>query len=309
MHTPSELLETAFERLTGKISLALTFAKDASLIGLKAWMELHKIQPGTQVIVSGLDNDTVIQNCLHLGLSPVIADVDVDTLQPTLETIKATGVKLPAAILVRSYAGYPCAMDDLYAWCKARRITLMDDATDCLPSKYKTWGNAGWPSDLTFFRFSEGGILAMRDMRLYGAAKAYRTHMPEHNAKKILDEVHDITSQYERRRQMWQFYTEAFEDIESLDLPWEDSRSIKQACSRYPLRVHSRQQEIAKELIAIGMSLALPLLPIYMGTSWEHATPKVYNVLDYMERGLTLPMHVDLTDAAHVVQIVKSIVV
>lgn len=306
LHAPSDLLETALERLTGKISLALASHRDASLIGLKAWMELHKIPPGAEVVVSGLDNDSVMFNCRLLGLTVLIADVDPDTLQPTLETIKAAKAKTPLAVIVRSYAGYPCQMDDLYAWCKARRITLMEDASDCLPSRYKTWQNGGWPSDMTFFRFLGGSVLAMRDLRLYALAKAQRTVMHASNAKGILDEVHDMQLRYERRRQTWDLYNKVFEDIESLDLPWEDSRSLRQACSRYPLRVQSRQREISQELASIGMPMTLPLIPLYK-TSWE-IPPVLLGIDDYLDRGVTLPVNISPVDVKRVVEVVKSVV-
>lgn len=308
-HESVELLETALERLTGKISLVTSYVKEAPLIGLRSWMEFSGIPPAAEVIVSGLDNDAVIQACLQLGLTPVIADVDPDTLQPTIETIKATKAINPLAVVVKHYGGYPCLIDDIFAWCKARRIVLMNDASDCLPSKYKTWHNAGWPADMTFFKFLGCSVLSMRDMRLFQLVKSYRTPVTEQQAKVALDEIHDMHLRYDRRRQVWDMYMRAFEDMDSLELPWEDSRSIKQACTRYPLRVQSRQGEIAHELVGLGVtSIPTPLRPMFMSGLWTGEKPYVPALTEYLDRGITLPLNIAEVDVRRVIEAVKDVV-
>lgn len=287
----------------------MAYARDASLVGLRSWMELFNVPLGAEVIISGLDNDAAIQACLHLELTPVIADVDPDTLQPTIETIKATKAANPLAIVVRHYGGYPCLMDDLFSWCKARRIVLMNDASDCLPSKYKTWNNAAWPADMTFFRFLGCSVISTRDMRLFQLIKTHRSPVTEQQAKVALDEVHDMHLRYDRRRQVWDYYMRAFEDIDSLELPWDDSRTIKQSCSRYPLRVQSRQADIAHELVGTGTtSVPTPFRPVFMTSLWEGHRPDLPALTDYMDRGITLPLNIGEGDAKRVVEAVKSVI-
>jgi dTDP-4-amino-4,6-dideoxygalactose transaminase len=309
MHPPVSLFEAAIERLTGKQSLAMAYPRDASLVGLKSWMELHKIPVGSEVVVSGLGTDSIIQNCLYLGLKPLIADVDDDTLQPTLDTLKKARSDNPIeAVIVKHYAGYPCSMDDLFAWCKARRITLMNDASDCLPSRYKTWLNAGWPADLTFFTFLGGSVLSMKDSRLRPLAEGYRHQFGSEQATIALAEVHDLQLRYQRRRGVWDLYMRAFEDIESLDSPWDDSKSIQQGCAFYPLRVQSRQGEISHELETMGIH-SIPILPVFKTILWhEKAPPEVPVIADYLERGLILPLNISESEAQKVIKIIKKIV-
>lgn len=308
-HDSIALLESAFERLTMKPSLVMAYARDAALVGLRSWMELNHIPKGSEIIVSGLDNDGAIQACLHLELTPIIADVDRDTLQPTLDTIKATKAVNPLAIMVRHYGGYPCLMDDLFSWCKARRITLINDASDCLPSKYKSWPNASWPADITFFRFLGCSVLSMRDLRIFEIAKTHRSAVTEQQAKIALDEIHDMQLRYDRRRQVWDIYMRAFEDIDCLELPWDDSKTIKQACSRYPLRVQSRQADIAHEVVGTGTtSMPTPMRPMFMTSLWEGVRPDLPALTDYLDRGITLPLNITDGDAKKVVEAVKSVV-
>jgi dTDP-4-amino-4,6-dideoxygalactose transaminase len=308
MHTSVSLLEAALERLTGKTSVAMAYPRDAALVGLKSWMELSKVPQGSEVIVSGLSTDSIVQNCLHLGLVPLIADVDTDTLQPTLDTIKRAKSTNPVvAIIVKHYAGYPCSMDDLYAWCKARRITLMNDASDCIPSRYKEWRNAGWPADLTFFTFLGGSVLSMRDTRLRSIAQSHRCPMGEPTATVALAEVHNMQVRYQRRRSIWDLYMRAFEDSDSLDLPWDDSKMIQQGCHLYPLRVQSRQGEIAHELWGMGITISTPMRPIYMTTLWPGGRPEVPVIQDYMDRGVALPLHLTEPETQKVIKMIKSI--
>jgi dTDP-4-amino-4,6-dideoxygalactose transaminase len=281
-------LETLYRQMTGKRSVVDT---DPLYRGLLAWTTFYKIPSGAEIIISGLDTQAAIVTCLSFGLTPSLADVDEDTLQPTIKTIQAIRTAKTVAVLVKHYGGYPCPMDDLWAWCKARRYALFDDATHTLPLKYKTWANGSWPSDFTYFDFETSGVLCSKEERfLNGLAARPKTLEKSYGA------IEGMQTRYDQYEARWIQYETAFGDLEAIELPWGDSQQVKQAHTLYPIRLPDHTPFSEQKLKQLGISrpsgAPRDTLPV---------------IQDFLDRGLLLPLDIAESEAKKVIEAIKKL--
>lgn len=306
MGPKAKLIESKFDEMTGKFSLALTSGTAAQLCGLRAWMAVHRIQPGAEVIVSGLELSPMALNCLQVGLVPVFADIDADTLQPTLKTLQAAKTDKTVAVHVTHYAGYPCTIDDIWDWCKVRRYFLMDDATRCLPTIYKKWSNGSWPTDMTTFFLHGGATLCVREEAIYKeidnhrkdgpwqeanpSMRGYHAELTEPDADCILRELSQVQDKYQRRSRIWGMYNKALEMVDEATLPWDDSKWLKQSCQEYILRLDNGRDALVKDSVLGSWTIPRPYCPLYKRSIWTLPEPHLPEVERFMETALSLPM-------------------
>jgi dTDP-4-amino-4,6-dideoxygalactose transaminase len=91
-----------------------------------------------------------------LGIEPIFYDIELDDLNPSLDSIKMFTTKYQVeAILVASMYGNPANMIAIERYCKDNNIFLIDDSAQSFGAKLDnryigTFGNAG------FFSFSTG---------------------------------------------------------------------------------------------------------------------------------------------------------
>jgi len=124
------------------------------------------IGPQSTVLAPAYHCRSMLDPALRLGaevaLYPLKADlhIDLDGLAKQAEQCSQ-----PATVLlVTHYFGFPQPMQDLLAWCKDKRITLIEDCSHCLflPSVSGDLGQLGSycvSSPYKFFPVEDGGIL------------------------------------------------------------------------------------------------------------------------------------------------------
>jgi dTDP-4-amino-4,6-dideoxygalactose transaminase len=292
------MIEDIFHSLTGKAAVALQKSDDAVLYGIRAWREVHKIPLGSNIIVSGLDTTPMLAAVVAAGLRPVIADIDADTLQPTVKTLQAAKIDNTVAVLVKHFAGYPCSMDEIWAWCKARRYMLMDDMSHCVPTRYKTWQNGSWPSDMTYAAFDAGSVLCSPDQSVIKIVRSFSRHVPEtfQGLARRYDQSY-VQWSYERRKAIWEQYTKAFEDIEELELPWEDSKQIKQSRHFYVMRGPEDFAGREKNRFDHNSN--------FKDVGFHDCGP-LPNLYDFLNRSIFLPLDVEPSEAKTVIDTVKK---
>lgn len=319
-------IEKKMEEMTGKFTLSMCSTTAAQLCGLRAWMDLHKIPKGSEVIVSGLELSSGAMNCIQVGLVPVFADVDPDTLQPTIKTIQAARTEKTAGVLITHYAGYPCAIDDIWEWCKVRRYFLMDDASQCLSTVYKKWVAGGWPSDITLFSMAQGAVMCFKDESLAKCAtdhlleavwkeevndkiRGYMAELQEADAQVFSRTLSEMSDHYVRRARVWDMYSKALESVDEATLPWGDSKGIKQSCVSYPLRLEARRDTLITELKAKGHQIPRPYHPIYKMSIWALPRPTLPAIEDFVATSVNLPIHPHMTmiQTQQIIDIVKRV--
>ena len=106
---------------------------------------------------------------LYMGLKIKFADIDVDTMNISVKSVKKLISKKTKAIVCVHYGGLPCDMDELRKISKRNNIILIEDAAHALGAKYKgkSIGNLSDFSTFSFqaikhFTTGDGGVLTIK---------------------------------------------------------------------------------------------------------------------------------------------------
>jgi dTDP-4-amino-4,6-dideoxygalactose transaminase len=118
------------------------------------------------------------------GATPVFADVDKDSQNITVESIKKVVTEKTKAIIAVHLAGWPCAMDEIMTFAKQRGIKVIEDCAQAHGALYKG-KQVGSIGDIAAFSFcqdkimttgGEGGMITINDRDLWLKMWAYKDH-------------------------------------------------------------------------------------------------------------------------------------
>ncbi|MGB4675654.1 MAG: DegT/DnrJ/EryC1/StrS family aminotransferase, partial [Aggregatilineales bacterium] len=134
--------------------------------GLHLALATLGIGPGDEVITTPMTFCSSVNVIEHVGATPVLADVEPDTL--TLDPARVAEAITPRtkAILPVHYAGHPADMQPLLDLARAHGLYVIEDAAHALPAAYRGQ-KVGTIGDFTAFSFyatknlttGEGGML------------------------------------------------------------------------------------------------------------------------------------------------------
>ena len=149
-HFPNEgQLTASFEakiaQLVGaRYAVAVTSGTSAIFLALKSL----GIKSGDEVIIPDITFIATVNAVEMTGAKPILVDIDPQTLNiSTAEILKALTPKTKAIVPVH-VSGRAAAMEKILAIAKKRNIFVVEDAAECLCSKYHgeylgTWSDAG----------------------------------------------------------------------------------------------------------------------------------------------------------------------
>lgn len=142
-----------------------------------------ELQPGDEVIVPGFAFLGPANIALHMGARPVFAEVDPDTWCLTASAVeRCLTPRTKLVVPVHTY-GNVCAMDEILALARERRLTVIEDAAEAFPSRYR--GRlAGTLGDIGCFSFQatktittgEGGMVVTEQESARERMALYRNH-------------------------------------------------------------------------------------------------------------------------------------
>tara|TARA_B100001250_G_C19782718_1_gene782611 strand:+ start:810 stop:1964 length:1155 start_codon:yes stop_codon:yes gene_type:complete len=174
-----DLFEKKFEKkfLTSQRALAVGSGTDA----LHLSYILSDIKKGDEVLVPVFTCTATNIPLLYIGAKPVFVDVDIDTMNISIEDLKKKITKKTKAIVCVDYGGVPNNYYALLKICKERNLKLISDGAHSLGSKYLGKHVATY-SDFTTYSFQaiktittgDGGMLVIKDRKLYDKAKRLR---------------------------------------------------------------------------------------------------------------------------------------
>jgi CDP-4-dehydro-6-deoxyglucose reductase, E1 len=141
------------------------------------------LAPGDEVIVPAVTWSTTIWPVIQVGAVPVLADVDPQTMNLTVESVEAAISPKTKAVFAVHLLGNPAPVDALRELCDARGLTLIEDTCEALDAnldgkKAGTFGRAGTYS----FYFShhittiEGGMIVCDSAEDADRLRALRAH-------------------------------------------------------------------------------------------------------------------------------------
>lgn len=124
------------------------------------------LKPGDEVITSPLTFCSTVNVIVHSGATPVLADVEPDTLNLDPEAFRRAITPRTRAVIPVHYAGHACEMDAILAIAREHGLAVIEDAAHAVGAKYKD-RMVGAMGDATCYSFyatknmttAEGGAL------------------------------------------------------------------------------------------------------------------------------------------------------
>ena len=172
--------ETAFARYCGT-EFALTVSNGTT--GLHLALVTLGLGPGDEVIIPDLTFVATANAVAYTGATPVLADVDPDTLCIDPASVESLITERTKVIMPVHLYGHPADMDALTTIARARGVTVIEDAAEAHGAEYKG-RRVGGLSQCGVFSFygnkvvttGEGGMLTTNDRTFYLRAKRLRDH-------------------------------------------------------------------------------------------------------------------------------------
>ncbi len=142
---------------------------------------LAGLKKGDEVITTVFTCTATNIPLLYMGIKIKFADIDISTMNISVESVKKLISKKTKAIVCVHYGGLPCDMDELQKLANKYRIPIIEDAAHAMGAKYKN-KPIGSISDFTTFSFQaikhfttgDGGMLAIKNKKLLSKAKRIR---------------------------------------------------------------------------------------------------------------------------------------
>jgi len=141
-----------------------------AISALRSHLIDRPLEPGDEVITPAVGFPTTVNPIYQQGLVPVYIDVEVDTLNPTVEMFEAAIGPKTRAIVAAHCLGNPFDGVAIEALCKDRGLHLIEDCCDALGSEFagRPVGTFGQASTYSFYpahhmTTGEGGAVATED--------------------------------------------------------------------------------------------------------------------------------------------------
>jgi dTDP-4-amino-4,6-dideoxygalactose transaminase len=293
------------------------------------------IGPGDEVITTPMTFAASVNVIEHVGATPVLADIDPETLNIDPAQVAAAITDRTKAILPVHYAGHPVEMGPLLTLANERGLFMIEDAAHAVAAEYEGQP-IGELGDLTAFSFyatknlttAEGGMLTGRTdlverarvLSLHGMsndayqrydgignwyyeilAPGFKYNMTDIQAALGLVQMRRLADMQARRRQIVVRYTAAFSECDALQPPIERA-NVRHAWHLYVLRLHLDRLTIDRaqfieELVARNIGSSVHFIPIHLHPYYRD---KYQFALPVAEREyprlVSLPLHPGLTD-------------
>ena len=136
------------------------------------------------MIIQGLNWPSTLTPMLNRGLVPVFCDVDIATLNATVEQVKAVRTPRTRMVVAVPVLGNPSGLEELRDYCTAEGLVLIEDACESLGAiteRGNAVGTIGMASAFSFY-FShhistiEGGVILTDQPELADLCYALRSH-------------------------------------------------------------------------------------------------------------------------------------
>jgi UDP-4-amino-4-deoxy-L-arabinose-oxoglutarate aminotransferase len=182
-------LEREFARLCGvRHAVALSSCTAALHLGLHA----VGIGPGDEVIMPSLTFVAGAECVLHLGATPVFADVDDKTLCITPKTIANVITAKTRAVIPMHYGGYPLDIHGIVEQARRHGFKVLEDAAHAVGTLDSRGSWPGQYSDGAAFSFyatknitgGEGGMFVTNDAILADRVRILSLHGMDKDAWK-----------------------------------------------------------------------------------------------------------------------------
>ena len=197
--------EKAFAQWQGAgFSLLVNSGSSANLLLIQAMLNSGQWKRGDKIGVSAVTWSTNVMPILQLGLTPVLIDIDVNSLNISIATLEMAHKTFSLqGLFITNCLGISPELDAITSYCSKNSIKMLEDNCESMGSSLagKKTGGFGLGSSFSLFvghhlSAIEGGIVCTNDEEFYyhliiARAHGWTRNLPEH--KKItLRQFHNI---------------------------------------------------------------------------------------------------------------------
>jgi dTDP-4-amino-4,6-dideoxygalactose transaminase len=312
-----EAFEEEFSRYCG---VAHAVGVDSGTSAIELALRAFGIGPGDEVITAA---NTFIATALaisHVGATPVLVDVDRETLTIDPEAVAAAVTPRTRAVIPVHLYGHPAAMDDIVAIAEQHGFVVIEDACQAHGARYKG-RRAGSLGDAAAFSFypsknlgcwGDGGAVTTQDdaaadlvrrLRNYGQRDKHRHEIKGFNrrldtlqAAVLRVKLRHLDRWNQRRREHAARYAELLGRAE-VQLP-ATAGSIDHVWHVYAVQ-HRDRDRLARDLRASGIATGVHYpTPIHLQDAYRELG-RGPGSLPHAERAasrtLSLPMFAELS--------------
>ena len=154
-----------------KFGLMCNSGSSAIMLSLKV-LDFNK---GDEVITPCLNFGTAVSSLMHFGLSPILVDVDISTLQIDISKIESKISKKTKALLIPNLIGNIPDWKSIYSIAKKYKLKIIEDSADTLGAKINK-RSTGIYSDISITSFygshviscaGNGGMMMTNNKKYY----------------------------------------------------------------------------------------------------------------------------------------------
>jgi len=239
------------------------------------------IGEGDEVITTPMTFCATANAIVHAGATPVLADVDLQTMNIDPPEVEARITPRTKAILPVHFAGRPCEMDSLTDIADRHGLKLIEDCAHAIETEYHG-RKAGTFGDFACFSFyatknvttGEGGIVLTRNeedlarikmLALHGMSKdawnrfsdegykhyfvvetGFKYNMMDLQAALGIHQLRRVESNWRRREEIWKRYNDAFAEL-PLALPAKPQPDTRHAYHLYTILIDEVHTGISRD--------------------------------------------------------------
>ena len=175
-----DVFEQKFKKFTkSKYAVGVSNATAALYLSLKAF----GIKKSDEVIIPDLTFAATANSVLQTGATPVLADIDKETLNISVESIMKNISRKTKAIVPVHLAGTPCDMQKIMKIARSNSLKVIEDCAHGIGTTYnkKHVGNFGNVGCFSFYPTKnlttiEGGMVITNEKKIADFIKLARNH-------------------------------------------------------------------------------------------------------------------------------------
>ena len=285
-----------------------------------------ELKSGDEVIVPAFTYIATAEVISLLGLIPVMAEVDPDSFNISIESIKSLISEKTKAIVPVHLYGQSADMEPIMKVAKKNNLYVIEDNAQAIGATYtfsdgkqmKT-GTIGHIGTTSFFPsknlgcYGDGGAIMTRDELL---AKRIRMIANHGQRKKYLHEITGVNSRLDTiqaaildiklkyledyiqaRNDMAMFYDESLKDIDGLETPKRSANS-DHVFHQYTLKVRGGKRDALKAYLGrLGIpSMVYYPLPLYKQNAFKKFVGEEFQLRtteELCDSVLSLPIHTE----------------
>ncbi len=292
---------------------------------------LLNLPKGSEIIVPSFTWVSCAQAVLLAGMKPVFCDVDINSMNVTVETISPKITKKTKAIMVVHYAGLPVDLDSI----KEIGLPIIEDAAHAVYSLYK--GKlCGSLTEVGIYSFDavknltagEGGGISTKNSEMlnrvkmlrycgigksgfdaaissasnknrwweYNISEAFIKMLPTNIAASIaIAQLSKIEELQSVRENCWMIYQNELSKLSWLQLPLNANQGDRHSYFTYCIRVKKRDN-LAHFLLENNIYTTLRYHPLHLNSLYNQTDVTLKNSETLNEDCLSIPIHPRLTE-------------